>query len=110
MAFKERQQGWRPSVRQEGKAHGRRKENKDRRGRHQKGPRVQRTARPRRPNGMPLTKDGDTVRTVHLPLRRIALCLDCETWYQIGTGPCPTCGSGTWAPVARFLTGDLTRS
>jgi len=59
---------------------------------------------------MPLTKDGDTVRTVHLPLRRIALCLDCETCYQIGTGPCPTCGSGTWAPVARFLTGDLTRS
>jgi len=29
MAFQERQQGWLPSVRQEGEAHGRHKENQD---------------------------------------------------------------------------------
>ncbi len=54
---------------------------------------------------MNLMNDGDTVRTLRLPLRRMALCLDCETCFEIGTDPCPACGSGTWASVARFLHG-----
>jgi len=56
--------------------------------------------------------DGDTVRTWHLPLGRIALCLDCETCFEIGTDPWPACGSGTWASVARFLyrRGDFPRA
>jgi hypothetical protein len=42
---------------------------------------------------------------LHLPLGRTALCLDCETCFEIGTDRCPVCGSGTWASVARFLYG-----
>jgi len=41
-------------------------------------------------------------------LGRTALCLDCETCFEIGTDRCPVCGSGAWASVARFLHGRLT--
>jgi hypothetical protein len=50
-----------------------------------------------------LTRARETVKPLHLPLGRTALCLDCETCFEIGTDRCPVCGSGTWASVARFL-------
>src|SRR5262245_30619931 len=40
---------------------------------------------------------------MHLPLRRLALCLDCETCFEMGTSPCPVCGGDSWALLARFL-------
>jgi hypothetical protein len=43
------------------------------------------------------------VLALHLPLRRLALCLDCEACFEIGTPSCPACGGDTWAPLARFL-------
>jgi formate dehydrogenase maturation protein FdhE len=43
------------------------------------------------------------VRALHLPLGRLALCLDCEATFEIRLGWCPACASSTWMPVARFL-------
>jgi hypothetical protein len=40
---------------------------------------------------------------VHLPLRLVALCLDCEECFELAAARCPACGSETWAPLARFL-------
>jgi hypothetical protein len=40
---------------------------------------------------------------VHLPLRKLALCLDCDECFSLGSEHCPACGSGTWTPAARFL-------
>lgn len=40
---------------------------------------------------------------LHLPLRRAALCLDCDEVFQMGDGSCPACGSETWSMLARFL-------
>jgi hypothetical protein len=40
---------------------------------------------------------------VHVPLKRLALCLDCEECFEIGAATCPACGSGTWTSLARFL-------
>lgn len=48
----------------------------------------------------------DTLRLrpqLHLPLRRVALCLDCDECFELGTPMCPGCGSETWTPLARFL-------
>lgn len=39
----------------------------------------------------------------HLPLRNLALCLDCDECFALGHGDCPACGSRTWTPAARFL-------
>jgi hypothetical protein len=39
----------------------------------------------------------------HLPLRNLALCLDCDECFELGYAACPACGSGTWTPAARFL-------
>jgi hypothetical protein len=39
---------------------------------------------------------------MHLPLRRLALCLDCDECFEI-TDACPACGSETWTSLARFL-------
>jgi hypothetical protein len=39
----------------------------------------------------------------HLPLRKLALCLDCDECFSLGAQLCPACGSGTWTPAARFL-------
>ena len=39
----------------------------------------------------------------HLPLGRLALCLDCDECFEIGYSMCPACGSETWTPLARFL-------
>jgi hypothetical protein len=40
---------------------------------------------------------------VHLPLKKLALCLDCDECFELGYTTCPACGSGTWSPLARFL-------
>lgn len=45
-----------------------------------------------------LTADG-----THLPLRRLALCLDCDECFEVGCSVCPACGSRTWSPLARFI-------
>lgn len=42
---------------------------------------------------------------VHLPLKRLALCLDCEKCFELGAAACPACGSRTWITLARFLEG-----
>src|SRR2546428_2623100 len=62
-------------------------------------------SRPKPPNGVKLISARATVRTLHLPLGRTVLCLDCETCFEIGADRGPVCGSGTWASVARFLHG-----
>lgn len=40
---------------------------------------------------------------IHLPLRNLALCLDCDECFALGGELCPACGSRTWTPAARFL-------
>jgi len=40
---------------------------------------------------------------VHLPLRQLALCLDCDECFEIGPETCPGCGSATWTSLSRFL-------
>jgi RNA polymerase subunit RPABC4/transcription elongation factor Spt4 len=40
---------------------------------------------------------------LHMPLRRLALCLDCEECFELGAEACPACGSGTWTTLALFL-------
>jgi hypothetical protein len=44
-----------------------------------------------------------TGNTLNLPLGRLALCLDCETCFEVGADACPACGSRMWASVARIL-------
>jgi len=44
-----------------------------------------------------------TGNTLHLALGRLAMCLDCETCFEIGLDTCPACGGRMWASVARFL-------
>ena len=44
-----------------------------------------------------------TGNTLHLPLGRLALCLDCETCFEVGLDACPACGGRMWASVARIL-------
>lgn len=40
---------------------------------------------------------------LHIPLRRLAMCLDCEVCFELGPPQCPACGSETWAALGRFL-------
>ena len=40
---------------------------------------------------------------VHLPLRKLTLCLDCDECFGIGPETCPSCGSATWTSLWRFL-------
>ena len=40
---------------------------------------------------------------LHLPLKKLALCLDCDECFELGHAVCPACGSTTWTPAARFL-------
>jgi hypothetical protein len=40
---------------------------------------------------------------IHLPLKKLALCLDCDECFEMGYAACPACGSGTWSPLGRFL-------
>ena len=47
---------------------------------------------------------------IHLPLRKLALCLDCDECFELGYSTCPACGSSTWSPLGRFLeTGPTPR-
>jgi len=39
----------------------------------------------------------------HLPLQKLALCLDCEACFELGYTTCPACSSRTWSPLARFF-------
>lgn len=39
----------------------------------------------------------------HFPLRRLALCLDCDVCFEVGAATCPACGAGSWVLVSRFL-------
>ncbi len=47
---------------------------------------------------------------LHLPLRRVALCLDCEECFELGSPVCPACGSETWTALARFLDAGISSS
>ena len=38
-----------------------------------------------------------------LPLRRTAVCLDCEACFPLGTKRCPSCASGAWMPMVWVL-------
>jgi hypothetical protein len=40
---------------------------------------------------------------LHIPLARLALCVDCEECFEIGPDQCPACGSRTWSPLSRFI-------
>jgi len=44
--------------------------------------------------------------SVHVPLNRLALCLDCEECFEVGVDACPACSSETWVPLARFVGGS----
>src|SRR5215471_18630155 len=39
----------------------------------------------------------------HLSLRRLVLCLDCETCFEILTSSCPACGGDSWVLLSKFL-------
>jgi hypothetical protein len=43
------------------------------------------------------------VPRAYLPLRQLALCLDCDECFGIGPETCPCCGSATWTSLSRFL-------
>jgi len=40
---------------------------------------------------------------VYLSLRQLALCLDCDECFEIGSPTCPACGSATRTSLSRFL-------
>jgi hypothetical protein len=40
---------------------------------------------------------------MHLPLRQLALCLDCDECFALGCPTCPACGGATWTALSRFL-------
>ena len=50
-----------------------------------------------------LTRTRGAAAPVHVPLRRLMLCVDCEVCFEIGGTTCPACGSNIWVPLARFL-------
>jgi hypothetical protein len=43
------------------------------------------------------------VAKAHLPLRHLALCLDCDECFEISSSRCPACGSATSTLLSRFL-------
>src|SRR5439155_27146657 len=40
---------------------------------------------------------------VHLPLRQLAVCLDCDDGFGLGFEACRSCGGATWTSPSRFL-------
>ncbi len=44
-----------------------------------------------------------TTPRLHIPLARLAMCVDCEECFEIGPDQCPACGSETWSPLSRFI-------
>ena len=51
----------------------------------------------------PLDRTRSAALALHLPLRRLALCLDCEACFDIGAPSCPACSADTWIPLAGFF-------
>ena len=49
------------------------------------------------------------VPLMHLPLKRLALCLDCDECFEIADA-CPACGSETWTSLGRFLESNSPES
>jgi hypothetical protein len=45
----------------------------------------------------------NVTRSLHWPLRRLALCLDCDECFELGLRACPACSSETWTTLSRFL-------
>jgi hypothetical protein len=43
--------------------------------------------------------------SLHVPLSRLAFCLDCEECFEFGVDACPACSSETWVPLARLMGG-----
>lgn len=50
-----------------------------------------------------MTNGRAVIPTLHIPLRRLALCLDCEACFDIQCRACPGCGGGSWVLLAGFL-------
>lgn len=50
-----------------------------------------------------LRQAGSATSSLYFPLRRLALCLDCDVCFELGSLTCPACGGGTWVLLARFL-------
>lgn len=49
------------------------------------------------------THTRSTALSLHLPLRRLALCVDCEACFDIGMPSCPGCGGDSWVLLTKFL-------
>jgi hypothetical protein len=49
------------------------------------------------------TRIRSAASTPHFPLRRLALCLDCDACFEIGSPTCPACGAESWVLLSRFL-------
>jgi len=47
--------------------------------------------------------EGGPASGMHLPLRHLFLCLDCDECFGVGHEQCPACGSGGWISLSRFL-------
>jgi len=47
--------------------------------------------------------EGRPASGMHLPLRHLFLCLDCDECFGVGHEQCPACGSGGWISLSRFL-------
>ena len=56
-----------------------------------------------RRKGMNVVRGSAAGKTLQLPLGRLALCLDCDTCFELGVDQCPACGGRVWASVAHFL-------
>lgn len=57
----------------------------------------------RGPAGVMRSRAQLTTPRLHIPLQRLALCVDCEVCFEIGPSQCPACGSETWSPLSRFI-------
>lgn len=55
------------------------------------------------PGQRPVDGTRSAALALHRPLRRLALCLDCEACFDIGAPSCPACSADTWIPLAGFF-------
>ena len=56
-----------------------------------------------RSRGVMRTRAQLSTPRLHIPLARLALCVDCEECFEIGPDQCPACGSQTWSALSRFI-------
>ena len=49
-----------------------------------------------------ISRDPMPAPHVHLPLRRLALCLACDECFDIVAERCPACGGATWTSLSRL--------